>query len=284
MDFNYLKRLPSLESIIRGSKFSFKKSLGQHFLLDDHILSRIVSYSGIIENKTIIEIGPGIGSLTRFIIASQPSNLIAIERDKECVALLHSIFGDKIPHLLRILNQDALKVNLSKISPADSILIGNLPYNIGASLLINWLNYVQHFDHMVLMFQKEVANRLVALSGTSDYGVLSVLTHIYTDSEIVMVLKASDFMPPPKVDSSVVRLIPRETPLSSIDFHRLKSVTKSIFSYRRKTLRAIFKQYEWPLDILKSFAIDEMLRPADLSPETYSLLATHLPLNGKKHV
>src|SRR6202023_4042627 len=231
--------LPPLREVIRQHALSARKSLGQNFLLDLNLTARIARAAGPLEDATILEIGPGPGGLTRALLALGARRVIAVERDERCVAALQELeqhFGDR----LRVVAGDAMKVELaSQVQEAPARVVANLPYNIATALLVSWLTvepWPPWYDSAVLMFQREVAQRIVAAHGSKTYGRLSVLTQWRCEARILFDVNPSAFVPPPKVTSSVLRMVPRPAP-EPCDRRLLENVTQAAFGQRRKMLR-----------------------------------------------
>lgn len=232
--------LPPLREIIKTYGLGAKKSLGQHFLLDTNLTDRIARAAGDLSAKDVVEIGPGPGGLTRSILAQDPASLTVIERDQRCIdalAALQSVY----PKTLNILEADAMKVTLSQLSPRPSVIISNLPYNVGTALLIKWLNDLAGIERMILMFQTEVAERIAAAPGTSSYGRLAILTQWLCEARILFNIDKRAFTPPPKVMSSVIEIKPRQSPLAEAEISKLERVTQAAFGQRRKMLRSSLK-------------------------------------------
>lgn len=260
-----------LKDIIRTLKA--KKSLGQNFLTDPQILQRIVSSAGLFEGRTVIEVGPGPGGLTREIIKQPCKHLILVEQDERyipCLEELKSHFEGE----LSIFNEDALKLPLHTFGYSPRIIISNLPYNISVPLLLQFLKHIDDFESLTLMFQKEVAARLVALPHTSNYGRLSVMCQWKARIQKIFDLPPGAFSPPPKVSSTVVHLTPR-LPRENISWESLESVTKAAFSQRRKMLRSSLKTLvPSPLLLLEKAQINPERRAESLNVQEFSTLAT----------
>ncbi len=235
--------LPPLRDVIRRHGLTAKKSLGQNFLLDLNLTTRIARAAGRLENVTVIEIGPGPGGLTRALLASGAKRVIAVERDARAVAALDEIAA-RYPGRLQIVEGDALYFDArAQAIEAPARIVANLPYNIATALLVGWLTlepWPPWYDALVLMFQREVAERIVAPPGGKSYGRLAVLAGWRAHAKIVFDVAPTAFVPPPKVISSVVRLIPREAPLPC-DAGALQRVTEAAFGQRRKMLRQSLK-------------------------------------------
>jgi 16S rRNA (adenine1518-N6/adenine1519-N6)-dimethyltransferase len=231
---------PSLTAVLRNHGISPQKSLGQNFLLDENITRKIVAFADSLEGFTVIEIGPGPGGLTRAILDAGAKEVYAIEYDLICAEALKELDDPR----LNIIHQDALTVDFGSListNPGKIKIIANLPYNIASSLLTSWFPYFNQISSLTLMFQKEVVDRLVAKPNTSNYGRLSVVTQILSQSvQNVMILPPHVFTPAPKVDSAVVQIIPNPTSLD-LPLNFLENFVKKAFQNRRKMLRATFK-------------------------------------------
>jgi 16S rRNA (adenine1518-N6/adenine1519-N6)-dimethyltransferase len=233
--------LPPLRDVIAEHGLGARRSLGQHFLLDLNLTRRIARTPGDLTNEQVIEIGPGPGGLTRALLETDARHVYAIERDKRCIEALQSLaaaYRDR----LTIIEEDALKFDLSSLTTDGEItIVANLPYNISVPLLIGWLRQLSSIKSMTLMFQKEVADRLAASPGSKSYGRTSVITQWLCDIDTEFTVPARAFVPPPKVISSVVRLVPRPKPLAPATFEDLEKVTAAAFGQRRKMLRSALK-------------------------------------------
>ena len=235
--------LPPLREVIRRHGLKPKKSLGQNFLLDLNLTARIARAAEPLENITVVEVGPGPGGLTRALLALGARRVIAIERDDRAIAALQEIAA-RYPGRLDIVAGDALRIDPREpLGPERARVVANLPYNIATALLVDWLTaepWPPWYDALVLMFQREVAERIVAVPGSKSYGRLSVLAGWRTEAKILFDVKPTAFVPPPKVTSSVVRLTPRAEPLAC-DATVLQRVTEAAFGQRRKMLRQSLK-------------------------------------------
>ncbi|MEP7029907.1 MAG: 16S rRNA (adenine(1518)-N(6)/adenine(1519)-N(6))-dimethyltransferase RsmA [Pseudolabrys sp.] len=235
--------LPPLRDVIRRHGLSAKKSLGQNFLLDLNLTARIARAADPLEGATVIEVGPGPGGLTRALLAQGVKRVIAIERDERAVAALEEITA-RYPGKLEIISGDALGFDArAHLKGERGRVVANLPYNIATALLIDWLTtepWPPWFDMLVLMFQREVAERIVAKVGDDAYGRLAVLAGWRCEGKIMFDVAPEAFVPQPKVTSSVVRLVPRAEPLAC-DATALQRVTEAAFGQRRKMLRQSLK-------------------------------------------
>jgi 16S rRNA (adenine1518-N6/adenine1519-N6)-dimethyltransferase len=263
--------LPPLRDVIRRHGLSAKKSLGQNFLLDLNLTARIARAAEPLENITVVEVGPGPGGLTRALLALGARRVIAIERDERALAALAEITA-RYPGQLDVVSGDALRVDIhEQLGPERARVVANLPYNIATALLVNWLTvgpWPPWYDSLVLMFQREVAERIVARPGGKTYGRLAVLAGWRTEAKILFDVAPSAFVPPPKVTSAIVRLTPRAEPLAC-DAIALQRVTEAAFGQRRKMLR----------QSLKSLGIDAgaLLEAAGLEP---TARAEEIPVEG----
>ncbi len=235
--------LPPLREVIRRHGLTPKKSLGQNFLFDLNLTARIARAAEPLENITVVEVGPGPGGLTRALLALGARRVVAVERDQRAIAALEEIAA-RYPGRLEIIAGDALSVDpREQLGPERARVVANLPYNIATALLIGWLTvepWPPWYDALLLMFQREVAERIVATPGSKSYGRLSVLAGWRTEAKILFDVARSAFVPPPKVTSSVVRLTPRRVPLAC-DAAVLQRVTEAAFGQRRKMLRQSLK-------------------------------------------
>ena len=245
-----------------------KKSLGQNFLVDRNILEQIVNTVEI-ANKEVLEIGPGSGNLTAFILKKNPKKVYVIEKDDELALLLKDKFTDEIT----IINDDVLKISEDKISDKKLTVFGNLPYNISTEILSKWIVNIDKnfwFENLVLMFQKEVAERIIAESNTSKYGRLSILSNWKLNIKKIIDIKPQSFSPRPKVDSTLLLFTPRENFFELKDAKNLEMITRVFFSQRRKMLKKPFNQvFNNAKKVAEKFSISLNLRPQNLEPEIY---------------
>ena len=250
-----------------------KKSLGQNFLTDRNILEKIANVTEI-RNKNILEIGPGTGNLTSFIIKNEPKKIIVIEKDNELAMKLSSNFGER----LTVINDDILDINEQLLFKEKVTVFGNLPYNISTEILSKWimnLNDIFWFDHLVLMFQKEVADRIIANVNSSAYGRLSILANWKLYIKKICDIKPECFSPRPKIDSSLLFFTPRKNFFKIGDPKNLEKVTRIFFSQRRKMLKKPFNQlFNGNKEILDKLEIDLNLRPQNLDFDTYYKLTS----------
>lgn len=268
--------LPPLREVIRRHGLTPKKSLGQNFLFDLNLTARIARAAEPLENITVVEIGPGPGGLTRALLALGARRVVAIERDQRAIAALEEI-GARYPGQLEIVAGDALRIDpRDQLGPERARVVANLPYNIATALLIGWLTaepWPPWYDSLLLMFQREVAERIVATPGSKSYGRLSVLAGWRTEAKLLFDVAPSAFVPPPKVTSSVVRLTPRPVPLPCQSI-ALQRVTEAAFGQRRKMLRQSLKTLGVDAGALLSEAgIEPTARAEEIPVEGFVALA-----------
>lgn len=267
--------LPPLRDVIAQNRLSARKSLGQNFLLDLNLTRRIARVAGDIQNCDVIEIGPGPGGLTRALLMEGARRVIAVERDDRCLPALEQI-SNAYPARLEIIQGDALTTNLVGMAQSPVRIVANLPYNIGTALLTGWLesdSWPPWFTSLTLMFQREVALRLVATPGSKAYGRLSVLAQWRSRSDIAFDVNPKAFTPPPSVTSSVVHLVPTE-PVMDVHPGDLSRVTAAGFGQRRKMLRQSLKSLQVPVaELLDGTNIVETARAEELSVEDFCRLA-----------
>jgi len=268
--------LPPLREIIRQHGLRAKKSLGQNFLLDLNLAARIARAAGPLEGVDVVEIGPGPGGLTRALLAAGARRVISIERDDRAVAAQEQI-ARRYPGRLEIVAGDALDFDPRPLlDSASARIVANLPYNIATALLVGWLtqeSWPPWYDRLVLMFQREVAERLVATPGSKSYGRLSVLVGWRCKARICFNVAASAFVPPPKVTSSLVELVPRKAPLAC-ELRALERVTQAAFGQRRKMLRQSLKSLGFDaMALLEATRIAPTARAEDVPVEGFVALA-----------
>ena len=258
-----------------------KKSLGQNFLVDENILKKIVDISEI-QDRSVLEIGPGTGNLTSFILKNKPKKLFVVEKDKDLCLGLRKKFKD----FLVIINEDILDIDEKKFSKQEKLIVfGNLPYNISTEILSKWIVSLKQsfwFDHLVLMFQKEVADRIVASVNTSNYGRLSILAKWKLDIVRICNIKPSCFFPKPKIESSLLLFKPKKNFFKINDPKNIELVTRSFFNHRRKMIKKPFNQlFNGKSYIQKKLKLNLNLRPQNLSLDTYyNLIKEYEKLSG----
>ncbi|MER8546232.1 16S rRNA (adenine(1518)-N(6)/adenine(1519)-N(6))-dimethyltransferase RsmA [Mesorhizobium sp. M0684] len=267
--------LPPLREVIERHGLQAKKALGQNFLLDLNLTSKIARTAGDLSDVTVIEVGPGPGGLTRALLLNGARRVVAIERDERCLAALAEI-ANHYPGRLEIVAGDALKADFAALATGvpggggPAKIVANLPYNIGTELLIRWLTVTEwppFYTSMTLMFQREVAERIAASPGSDAYGRLGVLAGWRTEARIAFDVPPQAFTPPPKVTSSVVHLVPRASPLPA-EVKRLSRVTEAAFGQRRKMLRQSVKSLGGEA-LLARAGIDPTRRAETLSVEEF---------------
>jgi 16S rRNA (adenine1518-N6/adenine1519-N6)-dimethyltransferase len=261
--------LPPLRDVIRRHGLDARRSLGQHFLLDQNLTDRVVRAAGPLSGFSVVEIGPGPGGLTRSLLAAAPERVIAIEKDRRCAAAVREL-ADAFPGRLEVIEADALELDVRALAPAPRKIVANLPYNIATPLLIGWLRQARDFAGFTLMLQREVAQRLAAAPGSAAYGRLTVIAQWLADVEFQFAVDRRAFVPPPRVTSAVVNLIPRPEPLASADWRMLETVTQAAFGQRRKMLRSSLKALG--IDAA-AVGIEPTRRAEELSVEDFCALA-----------
>lgn len=273
--------LPPLRDVIAHHGIDAKKSLGQNFLFDLNLTSKIARSAGPLDQTTVIEIGPGPGGLTRALLAEGAKHVIVIERDQRCRPALDQI-ADRYPGRLTIIEGDALAISYPPIPVSGDVkIVANLPYNIGTELLLRWVatrDWPPFYSELVLMFQKEVAERIVATrEKPKAYGRLGVLCGWRTEAKILFDLPPSAFTPPPKVTSAVIRIRPRAEPLDC-EIGELERVTQAAFGQRRKMLRQSLKSLGVdPQSLFDKTGLDPEARAETLRVEDFVALANALP-------
>jgi len=272
-----IDNLPPLREVVRTHGLMAKKSLGQNFLFDLNLTSRIARSAGPLEDATVIEVGPGPGGLTRAILAAGAKKVIAIERDSRCLPALAEI-ADHYPGRLEVIEADALEFDPRPMAGEGLVrIISNLPYNVGTALLTGWLTgevWPPWWSSLTLMFQREVAERIVATEDDpKDYGRLGVLCGWRTDARILFDVPPSAFVPPPKITSSIVHLSPKASPLPC-RIGALEAVTRAAFGQRRKMLRQSLKAIAAdPGAIITAAGLEETIRAENVPVEGYVALA-----------
>lgn len=272
--------LPPLREVIAQNGLFAKKTLGQNFILDTNLLDKIVRAAksrnaDAFDNGTVIEVGPGPGGLTRAILENGAKRLTVIEKDERCMPILEQIQA-AFPDRMTVMNTDALTVDAAALGNAPRVVISNLPYNVGTLLLTGWLKRVRDFAGFTLMFQKEVAERLVAKPRTVDYGRLSILTQWLCEAQILFTVPPSCFTPPPKVTSAIVYLKPREKPLAPARGDLLEKVTAAAFNQRRKMLRSSLKCLGDAQALCDAANVPSTARAEELSVNDFCAMATAL--------
>ena len=246
-----------------------KKSLGQNFLIDQNILKKIVNITEI-KNKSIMEVGPGTGNLTSHILSKKPKKIFVIEKDENLATKLSNNFKDKI----KVINKDILSINEKQLDNDKFVVFGNLPYNISTEILSKWiLNLDKNkfwFSCLILMFQKEVADRIISKFNSSKYGRLSILSNWRLDIKKICDIKSTSFFPRPKINSSLIYFKPKQFFFNINDAKNLEKITRVFFNQRRKMLKKPFNQlFNGNIEIARKLNIDLNLRPQNLDFETY---------------
>ncbi len=268
-----------LREVIARHGIIARKSLGQNFLLDLNLTSRIARAAGPLEDATVIEIGPGPGALTRALLATGARRIVAIERDQRCFAALGEIAA-AYPGRLELVAGDALQLDPVELSDPPRKIVANLPYNIATPLLIGWLDRIGEYKSLTLMFQREVAERLTATPRSKSYGRLSVLVQWLAEPQILFDIPPRAFVPPPKVTSSVVRIVPLNEPLARAEKSTLERVTAAAFGQRRKMLRTSLRTLGIPVEPLLDHAgVAPTARAEELAVVEFCALARVLGQN-----
>ena len=272
--------LPPLRHVIRNLGLSARRSLGQNFLLDFNLTRRIARAAGPLDQATIVEVGPGPGGLTRALLLEGAARVVAIEKDTRCLPALEAIAA-RYPGRLEVIGGDALDVDYSKLAlQPPTRIVANLPYGVATPLLIGWLKtspWPPWFDRLVLMFQREVAQRIVAAPGGKDYGRLSVIAQWRTLPRILFGIPPAAFTPRPKVESSLVEFIPRAAPEPPCDVQRLERVTAAAFGQRRKMLRSSLRQLTPTSEaLLQGLGIAPQARAEELDVADFCRIANAL--------
>ncbi len=270
--------LPPLREVIARHGLRARRQLGQNFLLDLNLTSRIARAAAPLDQGTVIEIGPGPGGLTRALLAEGAHSVFAVERDERCLAALEDVAA-AYPRRLRVVAADALEHDVAAATTAPRRIVANLPYNIATPLLLGWLKLLRQdpdaLDLLVLMFQKEVADRIAAAPGSRTYGRLSVMAQWLCVVEALFNVDARAFTPPPKVTSRVVRLTPRRLGQDAPDFVAMERVTAAAFGQRRKMLRSALRALGGdPLPLLERAGIEPDMRAEAVDVAGFEALAT----------
>jgi 16S rRNA (adenine1518-N6/adenine1519-N6)-dimethyltransferase len=264
-----------LREVIARHGLSASKALGQNFILDRQLLARIAAIPGPLDGATVYEVGPGPGGLTAALLDAG-ADVVAVERDRRCLPALaeleHAHSGK-----LRIIEDDALRIDERHVAGEGAHVVANLPYNVGTALLLRWLGgpWPPWWASLTLMFQREVADRIVAAPGSKHYGRLSILSQWRSAPRIAMVVHRSSFVPPPKVTSAVLHIVPTAAP-DGVGLERLEQLTEAAFGQRRKMLRQSLKAIPGALDALAELGVDAERRAETLSVETFVALARAL--------
>jgi 16S rRNA (adenine1518-N6/adenine1519-N6)-dimethyltransferase len=265
--------LPPLREVIRRHDLGARKALGQNFLLDLNLTGRIARAAAPLDHASIIEVGPGPGGLTRALLLAGARHVTAIERDSRCIAALGEL-ARAFPGRLTLVEGDALAIDPASLVPAPRKIVANLPYNIATPLLLAWLRNATAYESLTLMFQKEVAERLAAAPRSKAYGRLSVVTQWLCEARALFDIPPRAFVPPPKVTSTVVQLVPRAAPLAPCRMADLERVAAAAFGQRRKMLRQSLKSLGVDATALLAQAgVAPTVRAEELSVEEFCALA-----------
>ncbi|MBT3371324.1 MAG: 16S rRNA (adenine(1518)-N(6)/adenine(1519)-N(6))-dimethyltransferase RsmA [Rhodospirillaceae bacterium] len=268
-----LADLPPLREVLAQHEIRATKTLGQNFLLDLNLTRKIARAGGPLAGQTVLEIGPGPGGLTRALLAEGAAHVVAVERDRRCLAALAELAA-AVPGRLTLVEADALEIDEYALSPRPSRIIANLPYNISTPLLFKWLDQLDLYESLTLMFQKEVAQRIIAQPGGKAYGRLSVMVQWRCRAAALFDLPPRAFTPAPKVTSTVIGLQPRGVPLAPADADRLSAMVAAAFGQRRKMLRSSLRQISSdPVGLLQAAGLEPTLRAENLSVEQFCALA-----------
>ena len=276
-----INNLPSISQTIKEYNLFAKKKLSQNFILDLNLTNKIINLSDNVKYNSIIEIGPGPGSLTRSLLLNGAKEVIAIEKDKRFINALQ-ILKIASHNKLIIENEDALNINLkdiiNKYNIINAEIIANLPYSIATKLLLKWIPFPKKINQMTLMFQKEVAERITAKPGSKKYGRLSILIGLMAEAKIIMHIPSDAFKPQPKVDSAIVQIKPK---INKIKFNKiiLEEITKNLFNQRRKQIKSTLIKFGDPLKICSLLNIAPSLRPEQITLEQYENMAILIAKN-----
>lgn len=270
--------MPPLRDVIRRYHIDAQKSLGQNFLLDLNLTARIARAAAPLDETNVIEIGAGPGGLTRALLLAGARNVTAIERDPRCLAALEEL-SLAFPGRLSIFAGDALKIDCATLAPTPRKIVANLPYNIATVLLLGWIRDIGSYESLTLMFQKEVAQRLVAAPRSKEYGRLSVMTQWVSEVRLLFDIAPRAFVPPPKVTSTVVQIVPRPTALAPANMADVERVTGAAFGQRRKMLRSSLKSLGVDTGALfQMTGVMATARAEELSVEEFCALARAVAL------
>ncbi len=268
--------LPPLREVIAAHGLSASKALGQNFLFDEQLLGRIAAIPGSLEDRAVLEIGPGPGGLTRALLRAG-ARVTAIEMDRRCLPAMAEL-AEAFPGQLRVIEGDALKLDHGALMGEPFAVIANLPYNVGTALFTRWLSgekWPPQWSSLTLMFQLEVAQRIVARPGTSAYGRLAILAQWRSQARLAMKVHRSAFTPPPKVMSAIIHIEPGEAP-AGVSARRLEQLTEAAFGQRRKMLRQSLKALPGAVEAMEQVGIDPTRRAETLSVEEFVELARAL--------
>lgn len=269
-----MREIIELQKTLKEYNITPTKRYGQNFLINNDVIDNIIRSLGDIQNKNILEIGPGNGTLTRNLLKANIKSLLAIEIDKKILPILHKM-KLSIDKEFKIINGDALKIEEENIIDGNYVIVANLPYNISTLLIVKWLKKLDFIDEIVVMLQKEVADRILAQPSTPAYGRLSVLSQFTCDCELLFDVEPESFFPAPKVTSSIIKLTPKRPQHSIKEINNIEKICKSAFNFRRKkikkSLENIFDNAKVQLEKLK---IDYNKRPEQLTVDEFFKIST----------
>jgi 16S rRNA (adenine1518-N6/adenine1519-N6)-dimethyltransferase len=269
---------PPLRDVIARHGLAARRSLGQHFLLDANLTQRIAHAAGPLTGRHVVEIGPGPGGLTRALLGSEAASVTVVELDRRAVAAMHELAAEAGGRL-RVVSADALEVDIPTLVPAPRQVVANLPYNIATPLLIGWLRQACAFERLTLMFQQEVAERICAVPGGGSYGRLSVLAQWTCRTDLLLRIAPAAFVPPPKVFSAVVGLVPHASQPEPALFGTMERLTAAAFGQRRKMLRGALKGVGGEA-LLRDAGIQPHRRAETLNVAEFDRLARLISLRG----
>lgn len=276
-----ISQLPSLKATVDAHGLMAKKALGQNFLLDRNITDKIIRMSLDVQGKksfegdNVFEIGPGPGGLTRSILSEEPKKLTVVEMDDRCISIMEEI-KEKTGERLNIINGDAMKQDFSTMDSQPRHIVSNLPYNISVPLLIGWLKKIESFDSLTLMFQKEVADRIMAKTRTKDYGRVSILAQLLCKIDKLFDINPECFVPAPKIWSTVLVFRPLHSKISLEQIEKIEKITNAAFGQRRKMIRHSLKSIPNLDEVLSELDIPNTLRAEELSPEQFLALTAKI--------
>jgi 16S rRNA (adenine1518-N6/adenine1519-N6)-dimethyltransferase len=274
--------LPPLRELVARHRLAARKGLGQHFLFDLNLTAKIARAAGDLRGATVFEIGAGPGGLTRALLAAGTGRVIAVERDERCAAILADLRA-AYPDRLEIVMANALDLDLAALAPPPRRIVANLPYNVATALLLHWLRRPHDFESLTLLFQREVALRLTAPPGGKDYGRLSVIVQWLTEARRLFDIPARAFVPPPKVTSTLVGIVPRPRPLHPADRAVLERVTEAAFGQRRKMLRQSLKSLAPdPATLLEAAGVPATARAEELTLAEFAAIARALEARQRR--
>jgi len=273
--------LPSLRVTVEAHGLLAKKALGQNFLLDRNITDKIIRLSlqkqqlNDYSKINVFEVGPGPGGLTRSIMMQNPLSLTVVEMDERCVGIMQDI-QRLAPEKMDIITGDAMKIDFSEKKSAPRHIVSNLPYNVSVPLLIGWLQKISHYQSLTLMFQKEVAERIMAPIKTKDYGRISILSQLQCKIDKLMDLSPECFVPAPKIWSSVLLFRPLEKTLTAAQINKIENLTQICFAQRRKMIRQSLKGYKNLEQAAEKAGVTLTMRPEEITPQQFLVLAENL--------